>query len=274
MQLTYTHRHYRILSQLFYLAALLVWCYKGWNGNWLHDWYAAALPYEGMDPFYWILIAIKVPQTIIHSKFLIWGLDVIILLSLVGTLTLPKRKVFNWTFTIAYIVYSIVYNTFSGHHYHSIGVILLSICFLFSYKNPNSSKVFHFARLYLCFMLASAFVWKLVRNNLFEMDHFSKIILDQNIYYFQSFPDSFRAEILFFLVDNVELSHSLWIGLMFLQASFALGFFTKRFDLLLMVFFILFMAGSWFFMNIVNLDNYTLILLFFPYGLLNRRIKI
>ena len=126
-------------------------------------------------------------------------------------------------------------------------------------------------------MLCSAFLWKLVRGNLWDIDHFSNILKIQHVHFLQANPSHWKADMIVYLINNESLSYLLWLALMLLQGMFFIGFFTKKYDGLLLMSYLFFIVGSWLFMNILNLDNLSWFLVLLPFGFLvlskNKAIK-
>lgn len=258
--------YFSLLSKLFFLLVICIWLIKYYNGLLLHQLAQPVLPYPGRDPFYWIVIGLDIPQLIVSSNALSLSIDLTVLISATACLFFEKKKVFNWIFTISYFIYFFVFNTYLAHHYHSVGVLFISLMF-FSKKNALSfSRVFEFVRYYFFFMLCSAFLWKLVRGNLWNIDHFSDILKVQHIHFFQAKASSWKADLILYLINHEFMAFILWIGLMLLQATFFVGFFTKKYDSLLLAFYAVFLIGSWLLMNILNLDNLTWIIALLPFG--------
>lgn len=113
---------------------------------------------------------------------------------------------------------------------------------------------------------SSRFLWKLVRGNLWDKSHFSNFLKVQHIYFFQAKAASWKADLILYLINHESLAFILWVGLMLLQATFFVGFFTKKYDSLLLAFYAVFLIGSWLLMNILNLDKLTWIIALLPFG--------
>ena len=267
-------RNYGLLNSIFYLYVLLFWIIKYYNKLQLHQLSQPALTYVGTDPLYWMLVSAGFPQFIATSEPLSIALDLIIFISAFAALIFQKKKLFNLIFTLAYFSYFLIFNTYIAHHFHSIGILFVSLLFLNKKGAKSLEKTFTFIRLYFFFMLFSAFLWKFFRANFMDLNYFSTILKDQHIYFFQANLSSWKAELIFYLIQSPKIAHAFWIGLMLLQASFCIGFFTKKYDNVFLVLYLVFLLGSWLFMNIVNLDNFIWILILLPYGYFQKNSRV
>ena len=264
--------NYKLLNNFFYSYVLIFWVFKWIKNLQLHQLDQPVLAYVGMDPLYWFLVAIGFPQAIVNSTLLSASIDITILLAALGSLFFHNKKLFNWVFTSCYFIYFLVFNTYLAHHFHSVGILFVSLIFLNKGESRSSWNTFLFVRYYFFFMLFSAFLWKLLRGNFLDVNYFSSLLRQQNIYFLQANAGSWKSDLLFYLIENPMVSHVLWVGLMLLQASFCVGFFTRRFDLYGIFLFLAFIVGSWLLMNIENFDNLIWLLVLMPFGtLLNKK---
>ena len=277
-QLNHTlSQHYSLLNKLFFGFVVCIWLIRLYNDLLLHQLNQPVLPYEGRDPFYWMMVGLQVPQFIVGSKLLSLAVDFLILISALGSIFFQRAKLFNILFVLSYFIYFFVFNTFLGHHFHSVGVLFVSLMFLFKKDSKRFIQAFELVRYYFFFMLCSAFLWKLVRGNLWDIDHFSNILKVQHVHFLQANPTHWKADMIVYLINNESLSYLLWLALMLLQGMFFIGFFTKKYDGLLLLSYLFFIVGSWLFMNILNLDNLSWFLVLLPFGFLvlskNKAIK-
>jgi len=161
-------KNYSLLNNFFYIYVLLFWVIKYWGNLQLHQLSQPVLTYVGTDPLYWALVSIGFPQVIATSEVLSIALDLIIFVSALASLIFHRKKVLNVTFTVSYFIYFLVFNIYMAHHFHSIGILFVSLLFLNNKGSKSSGKTFSFIRFYFFFMLFSAFLWKFFRANFLD----------------------------------------------------------------------------------------------------------
>ena len=142
---------------------------------------------------------------------------------------------------------------FSIMSFVSIKVMLafMTVPFIFMFRKP---KDFSFAIesiriLFILFFFSTA-VWKIRAGGIFNIDQMSGILLGQHNYLFlNKYPGGFK-DIIGYLIERPQLSYFLYLAAFSAEFIFIIGFFTKRFDKLLIVLFILFALFNYMLMNI------------------------
>jgi hypothetical protein len=127
----------------------------------------------------------------------------------------------------------------------------------------------HALRYFLLFFFTSAAVWKFVQGGIFSIEQMSGILLFQHKEYLTSSPHSWYASFIYWLIKHTYISYSLYFAATILELSFAIGFFTKRYDRFLTGASILFLLADVFFMRIPYWDvaPFLLTLIFSKYHL-------
>jgi hypothetical protein len=202
---------------------------------------------------YKFYLASGVPQFITGNSFVSSLFDISLLVFTIGLL-LSKQRLFAVLFTLVAFNYFIIYNLVTGHHYHGfVGVILMSIPFWF-----KSEQRFNFsweaARYYLLYIFASAALWKILRGSAFYHDQLSNILKQQQINLLLQNPGNYKAHIAQYLIAHTGVSHILMLANVLLQLSFAIGFFTRKYDMVLFVLAIVFVVCNFLVMGILSME--------------------
>lgn len=100
--------------------------------------------------------------------------------------------------------------------------------------------VLHALRFFFLFFFASSAVWKVVQGGLFHMQQMSGVLLFQHKEYLVTSNNWFTTFI-YWLIHHPGLSYCLYLGATLLELFFFIGFFTRRYDKLLMVLFVFFL---------------------------------
>jgi len=202
---------------------------------------------------YQLYLATGIPQFITSHSVLSSVFDISLLVTTVGFL-LSRNRIFAVLFTLAALNYFLTYNMVTGHHYHGlVGLLVISLPFWF-----KSEQRFNFSweavRYYFLYIFSSAGLWKVLRGSAFYHDQLSNILKQQQINLLLQNPSGYKAHVAQFLISHTGFSHALILANVVLQLSFAIGFFTKKFDRFLFWFAILFVAANLFVMGILSME--------------------
>jgi len=190
-------------------------------------------------------------------------IDLLILVAIVLSLLRPYLAFWPRVFLVFFGLFSLTFNLYSGHHYHNVGLLVGAIPFCFS-RPIAFTAGFWFARFYFVFVLVSASLWKLLRGSLWHKGHFAAILEAQNVEYFINTNKGLLYHLKMLLIENPNLAQSAWLILFCLQFSFISALFTRRFDWVLIIFYLLFITGSYTLMNINSLENTALLMTLLP----------
>ena len=202
---------------------------------------------------YRLYLSTGIAQFITAHSFLSSVFDISLLIFTVGFL-LSKQRIYAILFTLVAFNYFITYNMVTGHHYHGLaGLLVISLPFWF-----KSEQRFNFSwqavRYYLLYIFSSAALWKILRGSVFYHDQLSNILKQQQVDLLLQNPGSYKAHIAQFLIAHTDFSHALLVANVVLQLSFAIGFFTRKFDRYLFGFAILFVVANFLVMGILSME--------------------
>jgi hypothetical protein len=167
---------------------------------------------------------------------------------------LTQRRVFVGLFSLVALVYFMAFNVITGHHYHGL-VGLLVICIPFWSKNEKRfNLLWEGARYYLLYIFASAALWKLLRGSVFEPQQMVNILKAQQLDLLIQQPGSIKAVIAQYLIAHPAVAQTVLVTNVLLQLSFVIGFFSKRFDAVLLLLCVMFVIANYFAMGIVSAE--------------------
>jgi hypothetical protein len=127
-------------------------------------------------------------------------------------------------------------------------------------------------RYFFLYFFLSAGIWKLVNGGAFEPTQMSAILMDQHKDFLITSPDYWQSKIIYLLISMPLTAFALyWLGIL-IELSFIIGFFSRRYDRLLVVFFVLFLAFDHLLMRIpyIEVTPFLLPLLYSHFGLPER----
>lgn len=143
--------------------------------------------------------------------------------------------IFNWIYVQCYVLYPS--NSIEGH----IGWLLFPIV-LICYKPIDFSFALRFIRYVLLFFFASAGLWKIRNGGIFSIEEMSGILLFQHKEFLVTSPGSALSSFYYWLIAHSVIGYCLYMAGTLLELTFLAGFFTKRFDKLLLILFFVFLV--------------------------------
>ncbi len=130
-----------------------------------------------------------------------------------------------------------------------IGWILIPLVFVCN-TTLNYQYMLRIMRYFFILVFVSAAIWKFRAGGIFNVEQMSAILLKQHTSYLVSEPSNWFSRVIFFLSRHAFLSWSIYAVATLAELVFIIGFFTKKFDNLLIVIFIAFVLFNYFFMRI------------------------
>lgn len=210
------------------------------------------LSYQELDPLYlfWMLLHLQALLTGSAA----WVVDGLLVASCVLSAIYNRSRLFPIVFFATHILYFVTYNSLAGHHYISIGLLIMSFPFVFS-RPSRFASAFMLCRFVFCFIMFSAGCWKLVRGNLWQPDQAGMLLMTNYAEVLLSNTRSLQADTVRWLIVHRWATHAMWCGLIGLELLFALGFLTLRRDRLLLIAYLGFFVGGWVVFGVFNYDN-------------------
>ena len=237
-------------QRLAYALLLFFWLLRWSQGVWFSDLAWSPFIRVKNDYWYWLLHYWEIPQTILASAIISWILDIFLVLAYSLLIWKPQQKYIAYAVSLAYMLYVVVYNTSTLHHTHSLLACFFLNIFLCFKQDKNIYWSWEVFRYYACYVMASAGLWKTLRGTAFHFEQMSNILVHQHVDYLLDHAKDFRAQVLQYLIENPLYSYLFWIGAIALELAFLIGFFTKRFDKILLICLLSFVIADFFMMDL------------------------
>ncbi len=256
----------------FYVLAIIKW----WQGLWLFqfDPFMFTTRFDGTT---WLFMQTGLHLMVLQSNWAALMLDVLfysfpfiyLLFYLRKPTTAPKIAwlwlIINWIYVQCYTLYPT--NSIEAH----IPWLLFPILFC-----SASLKSFYFVmqglRYFFLYFFLSAGIWKLVNGGAFQPAQMSAILMDQHKDFLITSPDYWQSKLIYLLISMPVTAFILyWIGII-IELTYVIGFFSRRYDRLLVILFILFLVFDHLLMRIpyVEVTPFLLPLLYSHYGMPDR----
>lgn len=211
-----------------------------------HQLRSPVLKYPYVDPLYWLMHWLQIPDIIVSNNSVAWIFDVLLFASCLLCIVFPLQRIFIVVFLISYFIYFITYNSYGAHHTHGeVGILLAPVPFLFR-KELTFSFLLEGLRYYILFIFSSAFLWKLFRLSFLQDDHGVWIVKNNLASYLYFHPGTFFGNCYRWMLQHPSFTNTMYIAGIIAEALFIVGFFTRRYDKYLLVLFILLVTGFWF----------------------------
>ena len=217
------------------------------------------------DPLVWLYVATGIPEFILCRDGLTLFFDVLVFLLPVMLYFTQRKKVyrFAWLFFAIYSLYLLTafsYPTLSIRKYLGLAVIPLIFS---SHTKEEYIKLTCYFRYFVCFIFASAALWKMTRGTLFDGGQFVTILTTQHFEHSLFAPGHISTQIAHFLMAHPTLAYVFYIMVGLFQLAFISGFFTRKFDKYLALAMILFVVGDFLVMRIEYWEFAVFLPLFF-----------
>lgn len=254
---------------LFYLLAI----YKWWQGLWLYqfDPFFFKIRFDGVS---WLFMQTGIHEWLMHKTspqlvfdIFFYSIPFIYLVTYLISIKVAQWVAIGWLFINW--VYVLVYTLYPTNSIEAHTAWLL-FPVLFAAVNL---RTFYFLlrglRYFFIYFFFSAGIWKLINGGAFEPSQMSGILLAQHATLLVSDPASWQAKFIYLLIQMPLTGFILyWIG-MLIELFFGVGFFSRRFDKLLIVIFLLFLVFDYLIMRIPYFEviPFILTLWYSKYGL-------
>ncbi len=253
------------LKRLLWLAALMIWLWRAWQGLLLSNLYEAPFIFVGADNSFWLYHALQIPALVLQHYRLALGLDVAwLVLVLYGFWKVPKG-IFGVLFWGLYGNYFIIYNSVATHHEHILIAGLFCFLLLLIDSLERFVLVFVGLRYYALWVLFSAALWKFGLGSWNDPNHLVEILKQQHLDYLVMQPDSWYAEAIRWLITHPNYTHALWCLGWLVELSFGIGFLTRRFDHWLGILWVLFFVLDYWLMGLCFAEFCIFALVFYPW---------
>jgi hypothetical protein len=255
-QKTFSLRKY--LLSVYCFLFIVITLYKWYNGLLLSQ-FTPEFIYIPQDLTAWLVIATGLTNFLIHNEVACLIADFIYIILPFFLLFFDNRnnllsRIIAWLLFVYHFLYLTVltiYPTYSPEVL--VGWMLFPV--LFTSKNDRSLFILANAyRYFFCYIMASAAAWKLFQHGIFYPEQMNGIIKFQHADIITADFKSFWYRVYSFLHTNEYAGRFLYTSAALIEASFLIGFCTKKYDKWLRLLLITFISADFLIMRIVYID--------------------
>ncbi|MFP5042655.1 hypothetical protein [Parasediminibacterium sp. JCM 36343] len=172
-------------------------------------------------------------------------------------LTALYMLVVNWAYVQCYTLYPS--NCIEGHT-----PWLLFPCLFMARKEATFNILLDGLRYFFLFFFASAGLWKIRHGSVFYAGQMSGILLGHHIQLLTNSPEYWQSKFILWLVKHQLIAYSLYVGATLMELFYLIGFFTKKYDILLICIFLVFLVMDHFIMWIPYYEVMPFLLTLYP----------
>jgi hypothetical protein len=244
----------------------LILIYQWWANLMISQLEAPVLLRLDMDLTYWVVHATGIGELFRSSYSSAFIFDVLLTLLCLITAIFPKRTIFPIVTGIFYLVYCILLNSYQCWHYHNL-ITLIWLILPFCFRSLKTfSILFAGLRYAVAYIYASAAVWKLVRGSVFN-DGQMQWLIEHNYadrWAVDGYQLNWFESAMFELSNHPTLAYiALLVGVA-IELSFAVAFFTRKFDRYLIMIGVVFHLITTVLVDVSFLQLWILFIVFIP----------
>ena len=188
------------------------------------------------DFTYWIYNILGLHNSIIHNQTGAAIFDILLFTSCILCIVFPLKNGFALVFGICIFLYALTYNTVILSHSHPLAIpMLITIPFFFK-QNKNWKILWEGMRYYICYVYTISFVWKVfIGKSFFDWNMGVKSVKLNLVEYMYHFPNTVTTSFLSYLIAHPAILNIGHIIIILLEGIMVIGFFTKKYDRILMI---------------------------------------
>lgn len=253
------------IQRLIWMALLLIWVYRAVQGLLLND--LLGLPFVAVkaDNAFWLYHLMGIPHLLHAYPSIAWLLDLAWLFLCLWKTYQPQANKLSYWMPLLICNYFILFNSKATHYEHLLVAALFMSFILIVRQQRLFILLWANLRYYVLFVMVSAWAWKAWRGSLWLEHQMSEILKLQHMELLINYPDAWYSQIISYLIAHPEWSCWLWYAGWLLEASFVIGFFTRRFDRILGICFLGFFLMDYVLMQLCFIEFCIFALVFYPF---------
>jgi len=243
-----------------FIVYLICFIFKFHQAGFAFQFAKPLMMYPSINVTYWLFLLLKIPQFIVSNLWAAIASDLILVGSCIALIVYPKKyflailfTIFNW---LNYMEFCLV----NVYQPSVIGPLIMSFPALFK-SDFKFSLTFWAIRYWACFLYFEAGILKFIKGSIFHHQHMvNSVKTSMPLYFVQTQENTLRLSFKYFLIDNPGFAHLVFIAAAVLELCFLIGFFTRKFDWLLLGLFLVFHVANEFVMNMTFLNHQVLLI--------------
>lgn len=218
----------------------------------------------GLDFTYWLYHFAGIQHLIIYSQAGAAIFDTCLMASCILSILFPLKKIWVISFSVLFFLYAITYNTYIVHHAHPLTMMMLITIPFWFRKNETWQLIWEGMRYYICYIYTMSFIWKIwISNSFFYWNQgVGSVKLNLAEYLYHN-PGTWMAIIFKFFIAHPFLLNMGNTIIFLAEGLMVVGFFTKKYDRILMLLPVIIHVCSYFFADVFFIEMLVLVFAFF-----------
>lgn len=236
----------RFIFILFFIYLILLY----YEGGYIHQFQKPLMMAPMLNVTYWAFLLLQIPQFFINSFWAGYVADIALFTLCVVIIFKPQNFhliiLYNILLWINFMSFCLVFS----YQPHAIAMLLVGIPSMLK-TDKNFSLVFWGIRLWACFLYFQVGFMKIIKGGVFfsnQMANATKSTILLNLHH-SSGTEGIRQKVQYMLIEHVDIAQLLYVGASTMQICFIVGLFTRRYDLILLILFLLFHFTLFFMLN-------------------------
>ena len=217
-----------------------------------------------VDLTYWLYKFSGIPAFIVYNHSGAVLFDVCLFTFCLLGILFPLKRIIIMIFSFLFLIYAITYNTYIVHHAHPLALMMV-ITIPFWFKKYKIWKLmWEGMRYYICYIYVMSFIWKLwISNSFFYWGQGIGSVKLNLAEYMYHYPDTIMSSFFKFFIAHPFLLNSGNTFIFLLEGIMAIGFFTKKYDRLLMLLPVIIHLCTYIFADVFFIEMLVLVFAFF-----------
>ncbi len=228
--------------------------------------------YPGSDNTFWLLHLLNVPQYFMNHPVSALLFDIVLTCGCIICFIVPGQRLFTWIVVILTWLLYVVYSSAAGKHYAQIGYLIPPIAFL-ARAPVRFTLLWKAVRYWVCFLYVSAGCYKIAYGGFSTPGNMQHILEQMNTEWFLFNRDGLQYQCIRFLIDHPSLSQILFMLATCCDLLLIIGFFTVRYDRLLLAGLLLFHCANYFLLHISFVEQSLIFAPFLPWRKIDQSIQ-
>jgi hypothetical protein len=208
-----------------------------------------------LDVTYWLYKLMNIPSLIVHSRTGAILFDIILFLSGFLVVFYPLRKIWIITFSIFAGLYVITFNSFVMHHGAPMNGLFIVFLPFWVTDHAKAGMLWNGVRYYTCFVYFVSFLWKTWWGDAFFYWNNGIYSFKYNMYeYIYHNPDTILCAFYRWTIRHDWFLNAGNRMIFLLEGLMVIGFFTKKYDRILIWIPIIIHVATYFFAEVFFME--------------------
>lgn len=256
---------YRVLISRCVIGFAVLFLIVRWLEHLLpHQLLQPAIPRANYDLTDWIFKLSGLSYWLTQNNFMARLFSFLLLSTGCLAFIFPRAHRMTILFSLLYFLYTVCFTTYLTHQAHLTAVMVWALFSLWPKNDSTFALVWEGFRYYACWPFASTFLLKVIHGAFWQWD-FGMIAAQAGMAdYLYHFPDTWFAEICYRLFQHPFLVNAGAKVFMLLEGMFLIGFFTRKYDRLLILLSVLILFQTYLFADVFFAETLVLTFALFP----------